>query len=217
MEIAIIGLPQSGKTTVFSALTGIKVDQAARGDHSIGIVKVPDQRLPPLADLFKPHRVVPAEIAYIDYGAFVKGFGKAEAGLTPQFLSQLARADAIIHVVRVFQDDRVPHIEGSVDPKRDIASMDLELAFADMAFIERRLERMETSLKAAKPQEREAAHAEQQLLARMKDRLEDNVPVSEQELTLQERKLIENYQFITAHPMLNLLNYGEGQEAEAQA
>ena len=220
MELAIIGLPQSGKTTVFKALTRGKVQTAAYAPGAaaanIGVVKVPDPRLDALTAMFRPKRTVPAEVTYVDVGAPPRGFGKGE-GFGGQLLSQLIRMDALIHLVRAFHDDRVPHIEGSVDPPRDIATMNLELAFSDMGLIERRQGRIEESLKGARQQEREVYLREQALLKRLKDALEQDVPIRAQSLSPEEAKTIENYQFLTAKPLLLLLNIGEEQLKEAAA
>ncbi|HEY48706.1 MAG TPA: redox-regulated ATPase YchF, partial [Dehalococcoidia bacterium] len=128
-----------------------------------------------------------------------------------QFLAHLSKVDALAHVVRAFEDERVPHVEGSVDPDRDIGAMNLELAFSDLGIIERRLERLKDSLKGARQQERDTLLKEQNLLSRLKTSLEGDVPLREQELSEQEHKEIENFQFLTAKPMLLLLNIGENQ------
>ncbi|MEE8471375.1 MAG: DUF933 domain-containing protein, partial [Dehalococcoidia bacterium] len=120
-------------------------------------------------------------------------------------------------VVRDFEDESIPHIEGSVDPERDIGIMNLELAFSDLTIIERRLDRLEASLKGAKHQEREVAVREQALLSRIKSGLEEDIPIREQNLPEQEVKEIENFQFLTAKPLLLLLNIGEGQLSEASS
>jgi GTP-binding protein YchF len=219
MEIGVIGLPKCGKTTVFNALTSGEAETGAYSSPTltpnIGVVKVPDPRLDLLTRLLKPKRTVPAEVTYIDIAAPAKGFGKAE-GPSGQFLSYLSNVDALAHVVRAFEDDRVPHSEGSVDPGRDIDAMDLELAFTDLSIIERRLARLKDSLKGAKQQERDLLTREENLLTKIKAALESDVPVREQELTEQEGKIIQDFQLLTAKPMLLLLNIGEGQLPEAQ-
>jgi len=217
MELGILGLPKSGKTTIFNALTKGKAETAAYSISTmapnIGAVKVPDPRLKNLTAILKPERTVPAEVRYIDVGTSPKGFGKGE-GIGGQFLAQLSKADALIHVVRVFADESIPHIEGSVDPERDITILDLELAFSDLSIIERRLEKIKTSLKGARAAERELALREQALLDKIKSALENNVPVREQKLNEQESKAIENFQFLSAKPILLLLNIGEEQLEE---
>jgi GTP-binding protein YchF len=217
MEIGIIGLPKSGKTTVFNALTRGKAQTDAYASAlapNIGVVKVPDPRLETLTKILKPKRTVPAEVTYIDIAAPLKGFGKGE-GPGGQFLAYLSKVDALAHVIRVFEDERLPHPEGSVNPGRDVGTMNMELAFSDLAIIERRMERLTASLKGAKPQEREAISREQTLLDKIKSALEADTPVREQTLSENESKLLENFQFLTAKPMLLLLNIGEKQIPEA--
>lgn len=218
MEIGIIGLAKSGKTTVFNALTRGKAETAAYSHATaapnVGVVKVPDPRLNVLTEMLRPKRTIPAEVKYVDYAAPAAALGRGQ-GLGGHLLADLSRADALIHIVRAFEDERVPHIEGSVDPERDIATMDLELAFSDLAIIERRLERIEVSLKGAKPPEREAALKEKTLLSKVKSALEGERPIREQELSAEERHALENFQFLTAKPLLLLINVGEGQLAEA--
>ena len=177
MDLGIIGYQRSGKTTIFNAVTR---GNAATGSYgagvqpNIGVVKVPDTRLDQLAKLFDPKKFTLADIRYIDFPgeAFSEGHGPPA-----QFLAQLARCDALIHVVRAFDDETVPHPQGSVDPARDAAAMELELAFADAAFIEKRLERIEASMRAVKAGERDAAERETALLLRLKAGLEADRPL----------------------------------------
>jgi GTP-binding protein YchF len=216
MDLGIIGLPQSGKTTVFNALTRGHADTAARGSEpNVGVVKVPDPRLDRLAELFHPKKVTPAEVTYIDIAAAPSGFGKGQ-GISGPFLNALARTDALIHVVRMFENPAVAHVEGSIDPDRDIASMDLELAFSDLGILERRVERITNSLKAARQQEREAAQRELDLLARIKADLEREVPLRQQTLSEEERRSLEGFQFLTQKPLLILLNLDEHQLADRE-
>jgi hypothetical protein len=220
MELGIIGLPQSGKTTVFNALTGGKAEMTAytpaMPEPNIGVAKVEDFRLSALGDMLKPKRIVPAEVTYIDV-AFASGTGKRGEGFSGQLLNYLERMDGLIHVVRVFEDERIPHIEGGVDPERDISTVDMELAFSDLLILERRLKRLEESLKRASRREREDLFWEQSLLTRIKEGLEKEIPLRERELSVGETKLIENYQFLTAKPLLVLLNIGEEQLSEADS
>ena len=151
MEIGIIGLPQSGKTTVFNALTHGKADTAihsrANPEPNVGVAKVPDDRLKGLEAIFHPSKTVYAEVKYVDV-APPRDFGKLE-GVSGHFLEHLSQVDALIHVVRAFPDETVPHVEGSIGPERDIASLDLELAFSDLTIIQRRLTRIDDTLKGA--------------------------------------------------------------------
>jgi GTP-binding protein YchF len=210
INIGIIGLAQSGKTTIFNALTKGQTDTRSSTPH-IGMAKVPEPRLGALAEMLQPKRVVPAEVSYIDIGASVKG---GERGMGGQILGELSNADAIINVVRAFADDSIPHPEGSLDVKRDIAAVNLELALHDAGIISRRLERIDTSLKGATQLERQQLSREQQLLARLKSELEKETPIRQLELTAEETKAIANFQFLTAKPLLILVNIGEGQIGE---
>ena len=217
MKVAIIGIPNSGKTTVFNALTKGKAEVAAYSPAlapNIGVAKVADSRLTALQGIFQPRKTVPAEVSYIDIGGPIKGFGKEGAG--GEFLNYLTTADALLQVVRAFEDDQVAHPEGSIEPKRDIASLDLELSISDLAIMERRLDKLETSLKAAKAAEREPYLNEQSLLQKIKAELEKDIPIRAQGLAKEELKMLANYQFLTAKPMLVVLNIGEQQIPRAQ-
>jgi GTP-binding protein YchF len=216
MKVAIIGLPKGGKTTIFNALTKGEAEVAAYSPTlapNIGVAKVSDPRLSVLESIFHPKKTVPAEVSYIDIAGSIKGFGKEGAG--GEFLSYLTTADALLQVVRAFEDDNVPHPEGNLDPKRDMASLDLELAISDLAIMERRLEKLETSLKGAKAAERESYLKEQSVLQKIKAELEKDVPIRLQGLAREETRMLSNYQFLTAKPMLAVLNIGEEQLSQA--
>jgi len=216
--IGIVGLPQSGRTTIFNALTKGAADTSGYTRESstphIGTARVPEPRLKVLADMLHPKKVVPASVTYTDIGASVKGLA-TDKGIGGQLLSQLSNADALINVVRAFRDDSLPHIEGSLDIERDMANMDLELILSDLALLERRLERIEVSLKAAKPPERPGLQREQELLMRLKSELEQDVPLRELTLTVEEARITAGYQFLTAKPLLIVVNIGEDQVSEA--
>jgi len=205
VEIGIIGLPKSGKTTVFNALTKGKAETGtyATGGPNVGVTKVPDPRLDVLNEMLQPKRKVLAEVRYIDVAAPTKG------ELSGQYLAHLSKADALLHVVRAFEDDKVPHIEGSINPERDVATLDMELSYSDLSILEKRLQKIETSLKGAKAHDREAFAKEQALLARIKSALENEVPIREQELTEEETKAISSYQFLSAKPLLIVFNISE--------
>jgi GTP-binding protein YchF len=212
MKVAIIGIPKSGKTTIFNALTKGKAEVAAYSSTlapNTGVAKVPDSRLSVLEGIFQSKKTVPAEVSYIDIAGSLKGFGKEGPG--GEFLNYLTTADALLQVVRSFEDDKAPHPEGSIEPKRDIASLDLELAISDLAIMERRLEKLEISLKGAKAAERESYLKEQLLLQKVKAELEKDTPIRLQGLAKDELKMLANYQFLTAKPMLVVLNIGEEQ------
>jgi GTP-binding protein YchF len=216
MKVAIIGIPKSGKTTIFNALTRDRAEVTTYSPTmapNTGVAKVPDSRLSVLEGIFQPKKTVPAEVSYTDIAGSLKGFGKEGPG--GEFLSYLTTADALLQVVRAFEDDKVPHPEGSIEPKRDIASLDLELAISDLAIIERRLDKLETSLKGAKAAERESYLKEQLLLQKVKAELEKDIPIRLQGLAKEDLKMLSNYQFLTAKPMLVVLNVGEEQISQA--
>ncbi len=220
VDIGIIGLAKSGRTTIFNALTKGAVDterytQEGSASH-IGTAKVPESRLKTLADMLHPKRVVPASATYIDIGASVKGLVK-DKGIGGQLLAQLSNVDALINVVRAFSEESIPHVEGSLDIERDIANMNLELVFSDLVLLERRLERIEVSLKGAKPPERQGLLQEQELLVKIKADLEKDVPIRELALTTAEVRTITNYQLLTAKPLLVVVNIGEDQLPQAES
>ncbi|MBI2853832.1 MAG: redox-regulated ATPase YchF [Chloroflexi bacterium] len=217
LETAIIGLPKSGKTTIFNALTHGKADTKSYGGASapnIGMAKVLDPRLKKLEAMYRPQRTVPAEMKFIDVTVFLKGFGKGE-GIGGQLLNDLSRVGALLVVVRSFRDESVPHPENTIDPKRDIATLNLELAFSDLAIQEKRLEKLVSSMKAAKSPEKERLLKEKDLLDRIKSSLEQDIPVRAQKLNEDERKILSNYQFLTAKPLLIAVNVDEEQLAHA--
>ena len=213
MQLAIIGSPKSGKTTIFNALTKGKAEvgtYALSLAPNIGVAKAPDSRLSMLERIFHPKRIVPAEVNYVDIAGSPKTFGSQE-GIGGKYLNYLTTADALLQVARVFEDENIPHPEGNINPKRDIANLDLELAFSDLTIIERRLSRLEMALKGAKAPDRELYVKEQLLLQKIKVNLEKDMPIRQQDLVADEAKMLSNYQFLTAKPMLVVLNIGEEQ------
>ena len=212
MRVGIIGLPRSGKTTVFNAVSrGLAPvgGFGGAGKPAIRSVAVPDARVDRLSELYRPKRSAYATVEYVDFPAAGEGFG-GSGGLDGRFLNDLAAVDALIHVVRAFSDDSVPHPAGSVDPSRDIDVMDLELAFADLALIERRLARLDPELRTLKAGERGQLQALRDLLDRIRGALEDETPLRAMALSDDERRLLAGSQFLTAKPLLDLVNIGEG-------
>ena len=219
VDIGIVGLAKSGRTTIFNALTKGKADTGSythEGVPHVGVTKVPEPRLEVLANMLHPKRVVPAEVTYIDIGASVKDLIKGKI-VSGQWLTKLSNVDVIVNVVRAFADESIPHIEGSLDVDRDIATMNLELAFSDLAIIEKRLEKIEISLKGAKQPERQHLLQEQEMLMKLKADLEKDMPIRELELTTDEARTMANYQFLTAKPLLIVVNIGEDQLPGAAA
>ena len=218
LNTGIIGLANSGRTTIFNALTGGKADTARYTQDgsvpNIGTTRVPEPRLQTLTDILQPKSVVPALVTYVDIGASVKGLVTDKA-IGGELLARLSSADALINVVRSFSDESIPHTAGSIDIERDITNMNLELAFSDLAILERRLERITVSLKGAKPTERTGLLREQELLFKIKAELEKDRPIRELTLTAEEAKAVVNFQLLTAKPLLTVVNIGEDQLPQA--
>ncbi len=218
MEITIIGLPQCGKTTIFNTLTKghAQITSYTKSNivPNIGISKVPEPRLDILQKIFSPTKVTRAEIKYIDIAL---GSRIAESGrlIQGEFLNYLSNADEIIHVVRSFKNEGIQHIEGKVDPIRDVTIMDIELLYSDLIIIDRRFQRIETELKSSKGHQLDSLNKEFALLKKIKVELDKEVPIWQQSLSNAEMMSISNYQFVTAKPMLFILNIGEDQIEDA--
>jgi hypothetical protein len=217
MHIAIVGLPNSGKTTVFNALTGGSAETAAyttttQLEPNMATVKVPDERLDILTGMFKPKKTTPADVQYVDV-AGITGEKKRGEGLPPALLNYIGGADALLHVVRAFEDEAVPHPAGTVDVARDVADLDLELAFSDLAIIERRLTRLNAEIGKMSAREREVRVTERDLLQRLQTALEAEEPIRSIDLTDEEEHMLRGYQFLTAKPMLVVVNIDEAQIA----
>lgn len=211
MKIAIIGLPNSGKTTVFNALTRGNAETAAFSsgqlEPNMSTVKVPDARLGVLATMFNPKKITPADVQYVDVGG-ISGT-RQQGGLPPALLNYIGGADALLHVARSFEDDSVAHPEGSVDVQRDIMSVELELIFSDLSIIERRLSKLNAEINKMSSKDREVRTAERDLLVRLQAELEAERPIRNVELSEEEDRLLRGYQFLTAKPMLLVVNIGE--------
>jgi ribosome-binding ATPase len=220
INIGIIGLPQSGKTTVFNALTGGKADTTAHAQDGlaphIGVVKVPEPRLWVLNDMFHPAKVVPVEAKYLDVSASIKGLAE-DKGFGGRLLNQLSAVDTIIGVVRAFRDESIVHPQVTLDAGRDIGTLSLELVFSDLTILGRRLEKLEDSLKAAKPQDRQGYLQEKDILLRIKTEMENDKPIRELTLEPAAARIITNYQLLTAKPFLIIVNIGEEQLSQAAA
>src|ERR1700719_1085275 len=202
MKTAIIGLPMVGKTSLFTILTG--VHEAARVgtlEARIGITKVPDARVDALAKLYDPPKITYATVEYLDFPSISK-----EALRDPSYLASLRVADALAHVLRLFESDTVPHEKGSVDPMRDFEDVEVELMLSDLVVVEKRMERVDKDRKKIKDPQLDQEFA---LLERCKATLEQNIPLRTLELTADEEKLIRGFQFLSQKPMLYVLNIGE--------
>jgi GTP-binding protein YchF len=212
LAIGIFGLPRTGKTTIFNAVTRGHADtssfRAAGGQPNVGIAKVPDPRLAGLAEISNPKRIVPAEVEYVDVPAAPEGMGKTK-GIGGEYLNVLQRCEALLMVSRAFVDPAVSHVDETIDPYRDVAGLELELAFSDMALLERRQERIATQLRSSRVSERDALNREGALVAKIKAALEDEVPVREQNLPAEARPLLENFQLLSAKPLMIVFNIDE--------
>lgn len=214
MDIGILGLPGSGKTTIFNAVTRGAAEVASYGNRpNIGVSKVPDDRLEVLDRIFHPRKRVQAEVTYVDVPPAPEGFGKTR-GISGEFLNHLQRADALLIVARAFQDPSVPHVLDSIDPYRDLETMLYELAFADIDIIDRRLTKLAEGLKSARTTEKEAVVKEQALLNSLKADLESGVPIRERNLEPDMDKLISGFQLLTSKPVILVVNVGEDQLGE---
>ena len=221
MQIAIVGLAASGKTTVFNTLTRGHAETGGYGalTLNVGVVKVPDERLDRLAKIFKPKKVVHADVTYVDLPApppSSEGHVGTEE-LPAEHLARLRESDALLHVVRAFDDPSVPHAEGSVDAGRDLERLDLEFILADLSMVDRRLERLSTGGRHGTPAEREANEREEVVLKRLKIELEAGRPIRDAGLTDDEAKTVRGFRFLTEKPVLVLLNIGEGDITGAAA
>ncbi len=213
MQIAIVGLAGSGKTTVFNTLTRGHAQTGGYGgmELHVGTVKVPDDRLDRLAEIFKPRKIVHADVTYFDLPAppaSIEGRVGTEE-LPADQLARLREADALLHVVRAFEDASVPHAEGSVDAWRDLERLDLEFILADLSVMEKRIERLRGSGHHGTPAERDANDRELALLDRLHEPLLAGRPLRDEELDPDEEKSIRGFRFLTQKPVLVLLNVGE--------
>ncbi len=208
MKLGIVGLPNVGKSTLFNSLTKAGAESAnypfCTIDPNVGVVAVPDERLKALGDMYRSRKVTPAVIEFVDIAGLVKGASKGE-GLGNQFLSNIREVDAIVHVVRCFADDNVVHVDGSVNPMRDIETINLELIFSDLEVLERRLAKV---IKAARMDK--AAAREQAFLERIKAHLESGKPAKSLEVTDEdELALMKEYNFLTWKPVIYAANVSE--------
>jgi GTP-binding protein YchF len=197
---------------VFNTLTRGQAETGGFGGMTVnvGVVKVPDERLTRLTELFKPKREVAADVTYVDLPAPPLSVDGREAAEIPaDQLARLRTADELLHVVRAFENPSVPHPDGSVDPKRDVERLDLEFVLADLAVVEKRIERLQTQGRHGTPAEREANDRELAVLERIAPPLREGVPIRDMGLTDDESKLIRGFRFLTEKPVLVLLNIGE--------
>ena len=211
MQLGIIGLPQSGKTTIFNILTRGDQPVIARGGRfevHTAVVDVPDPRLDQLSALFKPDKTIYAKVTYADIAGLGSGAGVELAGA---LLNQLAQMDGFIHVVRCFESPEVPHPAGSIDPLRDIQVMDSELLLIDLIAVERKLERLNDERRKGGGREKSQIEHEINLFQRMQAFLAEEQPLRDMQFAPDEERALAGYGFLTRKPVSVLLNLGDGQ------
>lgn len=212
MKIGLIGLPSVGKTTLFNLLTGsnIEVSEFSQGkvEAHLGMAKIPDERLIFLENLHKAKKVTYATVEIIDVPGLVKG-SSAGKGVGNQFLDNIRKSDTLVHVIRAFENDAVIHVDGSIDPMRDIETINLELLFADLGVIENRIDKIKTTKKQTKDQLEEL-----EVLIKCKDGLEEGILLHSIEFNDDEREILKTFSFLSEQPMILVVNIDENQLME---
>lgn len=207
MKLGIVGLPNVGKSTLFNSLTKAGAESAnypfCTIDPNVGVVTVPDERLNVLGELYKSEKILPAIIEFVDIAGLVRGASKGE-GLGNQFLSNIREVDAIIHVVRCFDDTNVVHVDGSVDPRRDVETINLELIFSDLEVLERRISKTAKGVKNDKK-----LATELEMLNKLKAHLEDGKMAKTFSTDEEELELISTYNLLTSKPVIFAANVKE--------
>lgn len=212
MRLGIIGLPNSGKTTIFNALTrgNLETGAASSGRFEVhtAVVSVPDVRMDKLVEMYKPKKITHTQVTYVDIGGLDKGVG--EGGLKGQFRNELAQLDGYLHVIRAFEDDSVPHPYETIDPQRDVETLDTEFLLTDLVAVETRLEKLRSEVRIKGKTVDKAVPTEIELLEHFKEQLDAEKPLRDlDDITPEQHKIIRGYGFLTLKPVLIVLNQGE--------
>ncbi|MBQ6222083.1 MAG: redox-regulated ATPase YchF [Solobacterium sp.] len=215
LTAGIVGLPNVGKSTLFNAITNSQVLAEnypfATISPNVGVVEVPDERMDRIVELFHPKRTIYTTFEFTDIAGLVKGASKGE-GLGNQFLSHIREVDAVCHVVRCFDDDNIMHVEGNVDPLRDIDEINVELCIADLETVENRISKVQ---RKAQTKEKGAAE-EYAVLTRMKNALEAGTPVRLMDLNDSEKEILKGFSLLTSKPVIYIANMGEDEINEPE-
>jgi GTP-binding protein YchF len=211
MKLGITGLPQSGKTTIYNALTRQNQPTVISGKIEVhtAMIDVPDPRMDRLVNIYHPKKITPAKISYADIAGLE---GRGQGDISGQLRNEMGKLDGFIHVVRCFEDESVPHSAESIDPVRDIASMDAELLLNDLISVDTKLERLNAELSKG-GRDKGEIQREAALFERLQAHLSIDQPLRTMELNPEDYKQVSGYQFLTLKPMLIVLNLGEGQAA----
>ncbi len=214
MQLGIIGLPQSGKTTVYKALTGADIPTEISAGHlevHTSVVDVPDPRVDKLCEIFKPKKVVRAKVTYADIAGLDGSAGRA--GLPGVMINQLAQMDGFLHVVRQFENASVPHVGGDIDPVRDIQTMDIDFILNDLVMVERRLEKLREEHRRGVSRPRDVIQAEIDLFERLEVMLNAEKPLRYYTFTYEEEKIVSSFGFLSRKPQIIVFNQSEDQPA----